>query len=622
MAVLPSLLTSPQLYKVASPCDRAKDNIYCPLDSSRSEFRLVQVSPERDGELCCSIYQASLKDSPKYTAISYTWGSPDRKYSIRLNGKLFVVRQNLHDVLETLRRESEATSLWWIDAICIDQGSRSERNHQVSLMKFIYEKASTVLVWLGPGRDGSDDVMRWVKSMYDHRSDEDWLRQQFQAVPAVKTLSDLCKLFQRPYWNRIWIVQEIVCGGDIVLFCGQESAPAAAFEFVQRAFIQMKSEGVYICNALFPEDPDTRVTIGWRGLRPIWNSRMSRAQSDLRIFDALRYHYTKLSTDPRDKIYGLIGLRSSEEPGINIDYDCTTAQVYTRYFKYEVQITQKLDILIFASAASRRKENPLQAPSWVPDWTYHRIGHARLLSIFEPHFQFTASGPSESKVSFHDPTLTLTVRGIQIAHVAAIGEATGMSHRADAVRATTAFRDWSEHLFDKSPLDEPAKEVSIARSLLANRFRAEEYADFGDGVTDTEFLRGLLGAWAEELQIMFSDGRLHRLLTDCLEFKRSRFSHSTEHARVWRLWVEDSMKYILDRRLFVSSNGEFGLAPEETEVGDVVCVPLGCPLPMILWHSREGHTVVGEAYVDGWMYGKALDLLHENAINAKDFVLI
>jgi hypothetical protein len=37
----------------------------------------------------------------------------------------------------------------WVDSICIDQDSLIERNHQVRLMGEIYEKATTVLVWLG-----------------------------------------------------------------------------------------------------------------------------------------------------------------------------------------------------------------------------------------------------------------------------------------------------------------------------------------------------------------------------------------------------------------------------------------------------------------------------------------
>ena len=623
MAAIPSLLTHPQPSEPSPPCNNVEATIYSPLDCSSLQFRFLRISSEKQGEICCTVHHGSLENPPKYTAISYTWGPPqDPKYRVRLNGKPFLVRQSLYELLERLQTESDATSAWWIDAICINQESISERDHQVNLMKFIYEKASKVLVWLGPSRDGSDDVMRWIRLMYEHRSDEEWLCRQFRAAPTLKILLDLCKLCQRPYWNRIWVVQEIVCGKDVDLVCGEEFASADALEFVQRSFNDMKPNGVYVCNAVFPNDGDTRVTIGWRGIRPIWDSRMRHAQSGLRIFDALRYHITKLSTDPRDKIYGLVGLRGPEELGIRLDYSATTAQVYMEYFKYEVEVTRKLDILIYASAASRKKPDPLQAPSWVPDWTYHRTGRARLLNILEPHFEFAASGASEAKVSFDDPSLSLTVRGIQIAHIAAIGRPTDMSHRSDTISAVTAFRDWSEHLFDKSSLDDVAKEVSIARSLLANRFRAEEYADFGDDVTETEFLRGLLGAWAEELQATFPDGQMHRLLSDCLEFKRTRFGQSANTTRIWRLWVGDSMRYILDRCLFLSSGGEFGLAPEETKVGDVICVPLGCPLPMILGHSRGLHTVVGETYVDGWMDGKAWELLRENAIDAKDFTLI
>ena len=64
-----------------------------------------------------------------------------------------MVRENLHAfLLAYLRRtRRRVTHLpLFIDAICVDQGSAIERNHQVSMMGDIYRSAAEVIVWLGP----------------------------------------------------------------------------------------------------------------------------------------------------------------------------------------------------------------------------------------------------------------------------------------------------------------------------------------------------------------------------------------------------------------------------------------------------------------------------------------
>ncbi len=38
----------------------------------------------------------------------------------------------------------------WVDTICIDQASNSERSHQIQLLAGIYNDATSVIAWLGP----------------------------------------------------------------------------------------------------------------------------------------------------------------------------------------------------------------------------------------------------------------------------------------------------------------------------------------------------------------------------------------------------------------------------------------------------------------------------------------
>ena len=83
-----------------------------------------------------------------YEALSYTWGINKTTKQIILNGKRFMVTENLYSALQYLRFKNEDRILW-IDAICIDQTQIAERNHQVRHMASIYRDADRVLFWLG-----------------------------------------------------------------------------------------------------------------------------------------------------------------------------------------------------------------------------------------------------------------------------------------------------------------------------------------------------------------------------------------------------------------------------------------------------------------------------------------
>ncbi|OAL05129.1 hypothetical protein IQ06DRAFT_242916, partial [Phaeosphaeriaceae sp. SRC1lsM3a] len=84
----------------------------------------------------------------QYQAVSYTWGDPPADHVIELNGTSFSVLRNLWAFLHQARA-NRVTGYLWIDAICIDQTTIAERNHQVGMMGDIYYSASNVIVWLG-----------------------------------------------------------------------------------------------------------------------------------------------------------------------------------------------------------------------------------------------------------------------------------------------------------------------------------------------------------------------------------------------------------------------------------------------------------------------------------------
>jgi hypothetical protein len=71
------------------------------------------------------------------------------------------------------------------------------------------------------------------------------------------------------------------------------------------------------------------------------------------------------------------------------------------------------------------------------------------------------------------------------------------------------------------------------------------------------------------------------------------------------------------RRLFISQSGIVGLAPWDSLEGDLVVVLLGCRQPIVLREHDRHYIMIGEAYVDGFMDGKAIKVASEKKFQKK-----
>jgi len=159
--------------KMTSPAE--KTSVYGRLpklvDNPRS-IRLLDLAPSRSLgrrseqiRLQASLRVVSLADSPRFTALSYVWGSPSAKTrTILCDGAEITITQNCHDALVALRRRWSTLTIW-VDAICIDQNNPAERSHQVLLMEEIYSWAETVYIWLGPGTTASGAAINWISRL-------------------------------------------------------------------------------------------------------------------------------------------------------------------------------------------------------------------------------------------------------------------------------------------------------------------------------------------------------------------------------------------------------------------------------------------------------------------------
>ncbi|KAK0654932.1 heterokaryon incompatibility protein-domain-containing protein [Cercophora newfieldiana] len=195
----------------------SSNHSYIPLNPERREIRLLEISPwkqDQNEQLRLILKHTELDNAEPFDALSYTWGDPHPTFTVNLDGAEFDVREGLHTALLNFRQRDESCLLW-ADAICINQDDVRERESQVGIMQHIYSAARFVLAWLGPPTGDGDEAVEWIRSVTPlGMVDSPWL--------------DVILLLEKPLFRRIWVVQEIVLGTVVKVYCGNESIDLAA----------------------------------------------------------------------------------------------------------------------------------------------------------------------------------------------------------------------------------------------------------------------------------------------------------------------------------------------------------------------------------------------------------
>ncbi|OBT56260.1 hypothetical protein VE04_05109 [Pseudogymnoascus sp. 24MN13] len=301
------------------------------LDPNTDSVRLVLIEPSIDlnDPLSCRLIHVKFAERRKFKALSYMWGNDDVKEKIILDGAEFYIKQNLWDALDCLRSSGNQMP-FWIDAICINQHDIPERNKQLAMMKWIYFRADTVVIWLGKKYSRYEPCIKaqTAQDVAPQGTDQDELSESVVASETTtgsrqtsKTLalglnegvgvkasnkeremvSELCT---DGYWNRLWIIQEIGRARQKEVRFGNLAMDWNAFiEIV--TLHNGSSEGPLRLNRLLQEKYS-----GSHTLRKL-----------------LQDHRAALCKEPSDKIYGLVGL-AADAVGFPMDYRKSLIEIW------------------------------------------------------------------------------------------------------------------------------------------------------------------------------------------------------------------------------------------------------------------------------------------------------
>ncbi|CAG9949909.1 unnamed protein product [Clonostachys rosea f. rosea IK726] len=442
--------------------------LYGDLDTSVPEIRLFALlpSPQPNAPVVGQLQIVPLQSPPPYESLSYAWGAPEFTEPIIVNEQTLFVTPNLDSALRALRHE-EKLRLLWIDAICINQRSPQERGHQVTLMRTIYSQCERDLLWLGPNThveqthymNPSEDLLgegmqlmrgiadkdisvlgvmghKWTA--YKRNRIERFLRilKRQQSEKDVPDAELAAKIKQREaelsgaandsawllsydeqtalervltfptVWNRLWVMQELSLAPKIQLVGGRYTLDWDIISgFLGDTPYADAFHGTYSHNSVQP-------CVGriFEIVQKIDHQRrimkeVSAEHRESKLMDVLARFRDTESSDPRDKIFGLLGLVSGKV-NIEISYELTTHQVFASVTAAIINESGNLDIICqrpwtsntgFVSFTDGQESSTGQdkLPSWAADFsTGGQIHLFAQRSIFQ-------AGRSSCKVPCH-----------------------------------------------------------------------------------------------------------------------------------------------------------------------------------------------------------------------------
>ncbi|KAN0122842.1 Heterokaryon incompatibility protein (HET) domain containing protein [Hyaloscypha variabilis] len=576
---------------------------------SQTSFRVLELLPGgEDSEIRYKLHFADWNKPPQYEALSYTWGDPSVKISTTCDGKILGITTNLHDGLRHLRRKDTSRVLW-ADAVCINQEDDKERGHQVNNMRMVYRNATKVLVWLGKNEEGHASVavnaileitLKCCNragisisnlSTYDEfRSlvvDYSW-RQLGCNDPT--SWNSVLWFFKRSWFSRLWVMQEVNAGNQVTLICGDIEV---GWDMVGLAARYITSNRELFDSYNFWETN-------------IWCAETLR----LRFFhhwnclDFLHQTRDFETTDPRDKIYAVLGMPSflNWDHTIHADYEKKEQEVLRGFTDIYLN-RANLDPL---SYLQHDDDIPCDIASWAPRWANQRQrNHVLIRLIRNRNPEQTASKGFPPSIIRNPSNNILKVSGIRfdvITDCVSIDNEELFNSRRRIKKNHPVLDFWRSQ--NAHPTIYPTGEDSMT-----------VYSIVLAGGLHCDFHR------ARERLSSFK-ANFSAYLVRLLNMEGQPVPESIQKAAEtgdWTQWEWLPRDTCWNRVLFTTSKGYMGVGPKVSKAGDVVCVLGGGTVPILLRPANGHFQVVGESYVHGIMEGEAVQLWRDNELKDEEF---
>ncbi|KAK1833037.1 heterokaryon incompatibility protein-domain-containing protein [Podospora conica] len=690
--------------------------LYSPLDPSKREIRLLHLSKHpRRGNL--DKYRLSVfafEDAPPFFALSYVWGSSEERTEIGVEGIPVPVTTNLAAALDHVWNAPGCEYLW-VDAICINQSDTDEKNHQVPLMRHIYGRSARVLIWLGDASATSDLAMDFLRhwahairtaldelhragnpiNLANHVRQIAWTRTEQSKEGPVACIRDMKTvfaqlpepfaarafddspwkaadaLFQRSYWRRVWVVQEVVLANAGTIMCGAKTLDLDDLIIIFPMFLIMMVQFIFMV---------------FENIR--FMTRENFTNRTFHLADLLDETASQQATDERDRVFALLGLVPNELTSITPNYSRSAQQVFTDVVIDHLSRAEHLYIVagVGENAATRLPG----LPSWVPDFSINsRHGIKESWSMYGGQDKTTlslgASGTATARftvVRMPPDQCLLRIRGFVCDQVAALSDAF-QRDRCPFCQVRLSVEDMASYTTrDQSSILGTGVPwlFTLFRSLTVNVAPGRNEPDrLGRLALGFLLLLGLAmdpgeHAWVCKWGDFFASSESREAASARVQalITRARTTHPhlrppiaflaryleingastetklTEEAilakfcgvgytrpRVPRDDFSDAdyadlfqgfflaILNLADKTLVLTQGERMGFAQPGLQVGDVICIILGCSVPVVARRVEEDRLLmIGPARICGMEQGEMMKKLEEGAFEEQDLVFV
>jgi hypothetical protein len=607
------------------------------LFSNENSIRLFVLDPgPSDAAISGNLIHVFIPNRPPYEALSYCWGSSSKPCKIMTDEGTISITSSLHAALLCLRLPDASRTLW-IDAVCIDQSSNSEKSSQILLMPSIYSLATLVIVYLGPFSHSSSTVPAFLDRIaavdFGPNQPENVARISLseRGLPAAGDPAWIPyrAFWRRPWFHRMWIIQEFVLARDVLLVCGEwELGWMRMFDAVIKTF--------YV-NLLLKSDPyrqdEEELELAIHGLENFYGLLIMRMRgdeasagvlhemmgrmitgsnvpsfgeiqrsrstnyigaiqqprtenlgdSDASLMSMIHRTRSTEATDPRDRFFALLSLprdlTSSDIELLRPNYDEDLKATICRYASVLINKGHCMDILY----RSRIAETPPGLPSTFGYWATQKrktewagtFGTSKL----EP---YRAAGDTNTKVRVGGEKgdeliisgcVLDTITGLVSGAVVQPGAVVLYPLIANSVLAEV------DRLFDALSSYPTGEDLEVVkwRTLIANK-ASSSWPLPAPATMGVQYK-----ACRERIKDM--------IMTPIPREKIPYFQ---------------SLAMLQAYKLCVTGGGYVGLVPLSAREGDHLAVLNGGNVPFVLRPRKkmDGFRVVGGCYIHGWMNGE------------------
>jgi hypothetical protein len=455
----------------------------------------------------------------------------------------------------------------------------------------------------------------------------------------IANLIDSTFIQQCAWFERMWVVQELgVAESGGIAYGG-------GVEYWQN-FLRTVYYLHYTCNAPVA---NIRKLTGLEKIRLGWNSGLRQPLREL-----IRECRYRRATDPRDKIYALLGLMGDSKNNLlQPDYTKPVAEVYAHATQHFIIQSESLDPICGWQTLGRD-----ELPSWVPDYNLNQdLAASPLVPIDGRESLFAASGyDHRSKYTLDLASAvqwgSLSVTGLCIDTISMHSETTPEDEQLGAMESV-----WHSTVVAAGHLlGELSKDIEDGLESISAMVRKFSNCWYSTGKLYAQSLHS-----TSKVNLSLENAAQNRLLSSLedlkieLDFYDSYILDAYIHSLVCgrqstteRLSKENAqtiMNLRVDqspangdmtaficrafeagmrgRSMAITTQGYIGAMSHGVQAGDLVCVLFGCSVPVVLRKrgDEDSYSFFGECYLHGFMDAEAIAFHMKGLFKEKTFIL-